>query len=181
MPNQTTAMTAMRIAKAMPLRSPTSISRRITRQALARPRSRVASARTATVMVCVPALPPIEATIGIRTASATIFCSESLEQPDHRGGEERRAEIDEEPGRAALQDVPDVVRQFLVGVDAAERLDVGVGLLLEDVDDVVDHHRADEAAGLVDDGGRDEVVALEEPRHLLLLARSPSPGRDRRP
>jgi hypothetical protein len=36
--------------------------------------SRVASARTVTVMVCVPALPPIEATIGISTASATI-CS----------------------------------------------------------------------------------------------------------
>ena len=34
----------------------------------------MASARTATVMVCVPALPPMEATIGISTASATI-CS----------------------------------------------------------------------------------------------------------
>ncbi len=34
----------------------------------------MASARTATVMVCVPALPPIEATMGISTASATI-CS----------------------------------------------------------------------------------------------------------
>ena len=37
-------------------------------------RSRVASARTVTVMVWVPALPPIEATIGINTAKATI-CS----------------------------------------------------------------------------------------------------------
>ena len=34
----------------------------------------MASARTETAMVCVPALPPIEATIGISTASATI-CS----------------------------------------------------------------------------------------------------------
>ena len=33
----------------------------------------MASARTATVTVWVPALPPIEATIGISTASATIF------------------------------------------------------------------------------------------------------------
>ena len=32
----------------------------------------VAKARTATVKVCVPAFPPIEATIGIKTASATI-------------------------------------------------------------------------------------------------------------
>jgi hypothetical protein len=35
-------------------------------------RSFVASARTATVSAWVPAFPPIEATIGIRTASATI-------------------------------------------------------------------------------------------------------------
>ena len=34
---------------------------------------RVARARTATVMVCVPALPPMEATIGISTASATML------------------------------------------------------------------------------------------------------------
>ena len=46
----------------------------MTRAALTGPSSWVASARTATVMVCVAALPPIEATIGISTASATI-CS----------------------------------------------------------------------------------------------------------
>ena len=34
--------------------------------------SRVASARTATVMVCVAAFPPIDATMGMSTASATI-------------------------------------------------------------------------------------------------------------
>ena len=33
--------------------------------------SLTAKARTATVNVCVPALPPIEATIGIKTAKAT--------------------------------------------------------------------------------------------------------------
>ena len=52
---------------------------------------------------------------------------------------------------------------------AAELLDVGIRFLFEDVDDVVDHHHADEPVGLVDDGGRDEVVALEEPRHVFLL------------
>ena len=45
----------------------------MTRQTLALDSSRVASARTATVMVWVPALPPMLATIGISTASATIF------------------------------------------------------------------------------------------------------------
>ena len=58
----------------MPFNSPTAASRPITRNALAEPRSFIASARTVTVMVWLPALPPIEATIGISTASATI-CS----------------------------------------------------------------------------------------------------------
>src|SRR4029453_19654815 len=60
-------------AKATPLSTPTINSRRMTPQALALESSRVASARTATVMVWVPALPPMLATIGISTASATIF------------------------------------------------------------------------------------------------------------
>ena len=63
----------MMTAKQMPFSTPTHISRRITRHTLARDNSRVASARTATVMVWVPALPPMLATIGISTASATIF------------------------------------------------------------------------------------------------------------
>ena len=60
------------------------------------------------------------------------------------------------------------IGDLLAGLDAAERLDVGVGLLLDDVDDVVDHQRSDEAVTLVDNGRRDEVVALEHARHLLL-------------
>jgi hypothetical protein len=44
--------------KAAPFTAPTRTSRRITRAALARESSRVANARTATVIVCVAALPP---------------------------------------------------------------------------------------------------------------------------
>ena len=77
-------------AKPSPLTTPTSSSRRMTRQALVLDSSRVASARTATVMVWVPALPPMLATIGISTASATIFCERALEQADHPGGEQAR-------------------------------------------------------------------------------------------
>ena len=57
----------------MPFRPPTAISLPMKRKALAAVSSPIASARTATVTVCVPALPPIDATIGISTASATIF------------------------------------------------------------------------------------------------------------
>ena len=53
---------------------PISASLAITRNALASDNSRMASALTATVSVWVPALPPIEATMGISTAKATI-CS----------------------------------------------------------------------------------------------------------
>ena len=52
-----------------------------TRMALPEESSRVASARTATVMVCVAALPPWLATMGTSTASATIFSSSPENRP----------------------------------------------------------------------------------------------------
>ena len=70
-PNQKYPTKPKTSAKIMPLRSPTRTSRRITRQTLEVVKSLVAMARTATVSDCVPALPPIDATIGIKTASAT--------------------------------------------------------------------------------------------------------------
>src|SRR5262245_36487353 len=51
------------------------------RAALALDNSCVASARTATVMVWVAALPPWLATIGASTASATIFCNSPSNRP----------------------------------------------------------------------------------------------------
>ena len=53
----------------------------MTRRALAGVSSRIARARTATVRVWVPALPPIEATIGIRIASATIWSMVASNRP----------------------------------------------------------------------------------------------------
>ncbi len=69
--NQNHVTAPVNTANASPFRPQTATSLRITRQALVLVSSRVAIARTATVRVWVPALPPIEATIGIRTASAT--------------------------------------------------------------------------------------------------------------
>ena len=90
MPNQKTATPAMSSAKATPLRKPTSISRRITRQALARPRSRVAARAPRPSWSACRHCRPCEATIGISTASATIFCERALEQADHRRRREAR-------------------------------------------------------------------------------------------
>ena len=61
------------------------------------------------------------------------------------------------------------VRQLFLAAHAAERLDVLLGLLLDHVHDVVEGDDADQAVVVVHDRRRDEVVALEQPRHLLLL------------
>ena len=61
------------VATVTPLSRATRSSRSRIRPVLARVSWLVASARTATAMVCVPALPPIEATIGDSAARATSF------------------------------------------------------------------------------------------------------------
>ena len=71
-PNQSQAMIPIRTAKDTPFNSPTSSSLVMKRRMLRPARSFIAMARTATVRVWVPALPPIEATIGMSTARATI-------------------------------------------------------------------------------------------------------------
>ena len=72
--NQSAAMTPIMMAKAAPLSVPTMVSFQIMRAVFVDDSCFVANARTATVSACVPALPPIDATIGMRTARATI-CS----------------------------------------------------------------------------------------------------------
>ena len=65
--------TPISVATVTPLSSATRNSRSKIRPVLARVSWLVASARTATAIVWVPALPPIEATIGESAASATSF------------------------------------------------------------------------------------------------------------
>ena len=65
--------------------------------------------------------------------------------------------------------VQTVVGQFFLAADAAERLQILVGLFLDDVDDVVDGDDADQPVGGVDDGGRDQIVLAEHPRDLFLV------------
>ena len=60
-------------ARTTPLARPTTISRVTVRTALNADSSRLASARTATVRVWVPALPPSEATTGMRAARMASF------------------------------------------------------------------------------------------------------------
>ena len=66
-------------------------------------------------------------------------------------------------------DGPDGIGQLLVRFDAAERTDVLLGLLRDDVDDVVDGDDADEAVVAVDHRGGDQVVVLEQSCNRLLV------------
>ena len=72
--NQNCTIIAVIIANIIPLRIPIRNSFPTTRLKLLLDSSLVAIARIVTAKVCIPALPPIEATIGIRKANATI-CS----------------------------------------------------------------------------------------------------------
>ena len=139
----------------------------------------MASARTATVMVWVPALPPMLATIGISTASATIF---SIEPSNCRITQEASSAVTRlasSQGKRPLAMVQTESDSSSCAADAAERLDVLFGLLLDDVDDVVEGEHADQAVAVVHHRRRDQVVALEHARHLLLVlggAHPPSVG-----
>ncbi len=64
---------------------------------------------------------------------------------------------------------------FVVG-DAAQRPDVLLGLLLDDVDDLVVGQHADQPLAIVDHRRGDEVVALEHARHRLLVLGGADPA-----
>ena len=77
--NQSCTITAVITAKIIPFKIPITNSFPTTRLKLLDESSFVAIALIVTASVCIPALPPIEATIGIRKARATIC---SIEAPN---------------------------------------------------------------------------------------------------
>ena len=92
----------------------------------------------------------------------------AVEDGDDRRRQEGRAEIDQQPRHARARRRKDRVGQFFVA-DAAHAHQIFLGLLLDDVDHVVDGEHADQPLVLVDDGGRQEVVLLELARRLFLV------------
>ena len=77
-------------------------------------------------------------------------------------------QVDEQPGEAARRDLAYTVAQTLVA-DAAQRLDLLVGLLVDHLDDVVDGDDADQPLVLVDHRRRHQVVAAELAGDLGLI------------
>ena len=174
--NQNAATTPRIIANASPLNRPTSSSRRTIRRALALDSSRVASARTVTVMVWVPALPPMLATIGISTASATIFAIEPSKWLMTQAETSAVSRLASSHGKRLLAMVQTESDSSSSPLHAAERLDVLLRLLLDDVDDVVEGDDADQAVVVVHHRRRDQVVALEQARHLFLVVGGAAPA-----
>ena len=74
-------MTAITNAQISPLMIETKISRRTSQISVRSLIWPIAIARISTVRLCVPAIPPMEATIGINTAKATTFSISSWKNP----------------------------------------------------------------------------------------------------
>ena len=91
-----------------------------------------------------------------------------VEQADHPGGEDCRAEIDQQPDEAVLGGLPDGIRHGLAG-DAAKAQNILRCLFLDDLDHVVGGDDAEQPLVGIDHGRRGEIVALEGARHLLLV------------
>ena len=166
--NHTQATNPVIVAKRMPFRAPTRISLPITLKPLARVRSLVASARTATVIVWVPALPPIEATMGMRTARATISRIVPSKMP---------MTMD------AITAVPRLMKSHqkrLRVVSITPLIEVGAGdtaktehillrFLAQHVRHVVEGDGAQQPVVAIDDSHFGEPVLLEQPGNLFLV------------
>jgi hypothetical protein len=85
-----------------PFSTAISISRRIVRSVFEWVSWFIASARTVTAMVWVPALPPTPATIGIKRRQRDHLRDRAREQADDRRRHQRRRQIGEQPADAAL-------------------------------------------------------------------------------
>ena len=163
-------------AKAMPLSTPTINSRRMMRQALALESSRVASARTATVMVWVPALPPMLATIGISTASATIFWidpSNWLITQDASSAVSRFANSQGKRPLAMVQTESDSSSSRPTPPNALMSSSASSSITSTMSSKVI---TPTSRSVVIDDRGGDEVVALEQPRDLLLVVGRRAPA-----
>ena len=128
----------------------------------------VASARTTTASVCVPALPPSAETIGISAARIAYLRISPWNRPT------TDAEQIVAPRLMTSQTtrVRTVIRiGSLMSPSPApdSSSDVLAGFLLDDVDDVVDGDHADQPARVVDHRGRDERIFLEAQRDVFLV------------
>ncbi len=126
-----------------------------------------AAARTIIVIVWLPELPPMPATIGISAASATSSLDRAFEDADHARRDERGDEVDREPRPAVLERFPHRREDVFLLAQARLRQHFLFAALADEVEHFVDRHAADQLAVRVDDRRGHEVVALERARRGL--------------
>ena len=123
-----------------------------------------------TVSVCVAALPPMPATIGMKTASAvTRARSCPRTAPTTAAARNAVTRLTPSHGSRLRSDSAAGVNDALVAGHAGQAVDVLGRLVLDDVDDVVDGDDADQLVLLVDDRNRQQVVGRDLPRHFFLV------------
>ena len=131
--------------------------------------------------VWVVPIPPIEATIGMNTARVARLWMEPSNSPMTEAASTAVARLINRQRRRLGKTRPGGIEDGLVAGDAAQPLDVLGGLLADDVDHVVHADGAEQAAIAVHHRHLDQVVALDQARHLLLVgvdaARSPRSSR----
>ena len=142
----------MTTAKIMPFKNPTTVSRRITRQTLAPVRSRVASPRTATAMDCVPAFPPIEATIGHQHGKCDQRFDGRLEYGDDQRSDDRGQQVYPQPWQTLPCGFNHPVRQAaFTGTGHAQH--VFFMFFIQHRHRIIDGDDTDQAAIGIDHGG----------------------------
>ena len=125
--------------------------------------------RTMTVRVCVAALPPMPATIGMNTASAVIRSIVPSKSATTDAARNAVDQVDAQPRQPLAQRLPRRRERALVAGHAGQTIDVFGRLVLDDVDDVVNGDDADQLVLFVDDRNGEEVVGRDLARHFLLV------------
>ena len=125
-------------------------------------------ARTATASACVPALPPIEATIGIRIASATSWLIEPSNVLITAEATTAVPRFTSSHGARARTERK-TLSVCAASLTPASLQQVFLAFFADDVDDVVDGDHAGEAPGFVDDRRGGHVIFLEGLRDLFLV------------
>ena len=138
-------------------------------RAFAHDSSPSASPRTITVSVCVAALPPMPATIGMKTASAVTRLIVPSNSATTDAATNAVTRLTPSHGRRLPQRLERRRRDPLVAGNAGQAIEVFGRFVLDDVDHVVHGDDADELVLFVDDRDGQQVVGRDQPRDFFLV------------
>ena len=173
LPLVTQATSAATTPSTTPLPSPIAASLSSALRALAHDSSPSASPRTMTVSVWVAALPPMPATIGMKTASAVAWLIVPSNAATTDAATKAVTRLMPSHGRRLRSASNGRGLDPLVARHAGQAVEVLGRLVLQDVDHVVDRDDAGQLVLLVDDRNRQQVVGGHQPGRFLLVGVDP--------